>query len=280
VLIFAITLSATPLTFRNFASAYPGTCAANFLPTNFQILVDTANEYTLSHSVADYIVSVLNSKYPIFDYRDSSCTGNNFKTILSALQDYDTAVIYSKGHRDAKTCDYSNAHYGLIMNDSTTVWDYDIYPRTSSKNVHTFIWHCQTAIKPSGTNPDTCGYRGLPVAFTHNVNIASWSDSGSQVYLGWNDKQGLLAYNFTSQQYYTVTLGGGTTVGSPQYEWGINPTYNYANVAGTYYYRMGQGDSTADALMFMSEVIYDDDFENTDLANWLVVWGNMYIELP
>jgi len=28
------------------------------------------------------------------------------------------------------------------------------------------------------------------------------------------------------------------TVGSPQYEWGINPNYNYANVAYTYYYRM------------------------------------------
>jgi hypothetical protein len=166
------------------------------------------------------------------------------------------------------------------MNDSTTVWDYDIYPRTSSKNVHTFIWHCQTAINPDGTNPDACGYRGLPVAFTHNINIAKWSDSGSQVYLGWNDKQDLWAYNFTSQQYYIVTIGGGTTVGSPQYEWGINPNYNYANVAATYYYRMGQGYSTAYALILMSYAVYGTSFENTNLANWLEVYGNMFTQLP
>lgn len=278
LLIGVLTLSATPLIFGNFASA--STCAANFLPTNFQIWVDTANEYTLSHSTANYIVSVLNSRYPIFDYRDSSCTGNNFKTILSSLQSYDTAVIYSKGHRDADTCSYGNAHYGLIMNDSTTVWDTEIYPRTSSKNVHTFIWHCQTGIKPPGTNPDACGYRGLPVAFTHNVNIDTWDDSGDQVYLGWYDKQPLWAYNFTSQQYYQVTINGGTLVGSPQYEWGINPNYNYANVAGTYYYRMGQGDSTVEALIEMAYIVYGNDFQYTNLANWLVVWGDMYTALP
>lgn len=250
LLISLLAFSTMQLISGNFASA--STCAANFLPTYYVAGTDTPNEITLSHSVANYIVSVLNSKYPIYDYRDSACTGNNYKTILSALQNYDNAVIYSKGHRNAKTCDYGNTHYGLIMNDSTTVWDYDIYPRTSSKNVHSFIWHCQTAIMPTGTNPDACGYRGLPIAFTHNLNIPRWGSTGSQVYLGWTDS--------VPPYPYPQPLGG-----LPQYEWTINANYNYAQVAALYYYYMGQNYQTSAALIAMANTIYGTSFQNTYL---------------
>ena len=260
--------SMTPLIFRNYASAYPGTCAANFLPNYFVAGLDTSNEIWLSEQTANYIVSVLNSKYPIFDYRNSACTDSNFKTILTSLQSYDKAVIYSKGHRDA-TYFGGYSHYGLAMNNAATggtVWDYDIYTRTSSKNTHTFIWHCETAIPLTNPSNDTYGCRQLQRAFTHNYNIPLWGTSGSQVYLGWT--------NNVPQYNYPLTAG------SPQYEWNINYNYNYAQVASVYYYYMGQNYATSAALISMSNMIYGTSFQNTDLGNWLEVYGNMNAKLP
>ena|GEM_PF-903766 len=273
--------SMTPLIFRNYASAYPGTCAANFLPTNFVDTVDTANELKVSQDVANYIVYVLNNKYPTYDCRDAACTNSTFYSITAALQNWERAVIYSKGHLDWKSCTTHNIeHMGLAMyNGNSSVWDHDI--PSSTKNVHTFIWHCRTALIPSGTNPDTCGNRGLPVAFTSKTNIPLWGTSGTQVYLGWNNKVGLQVYNITTGQYNPIYIKPNVSeVGSPQYEWGIKPGYNYSDVAILYYQRLGQGDTTADALIYVANTIWGTTFAQTPLNNWLVVYGNMYVALP
>jgi len=282
LLICLLAFSSMSLIFGNYASAYPGTCAANFLPTNFVEGVDTSWELWLSQETADYIAGVLNSKYPIYDIRDTACTANNFKTYINAQQSWDTAVIYSKGHLAWKNCPHGYGQMGLAMyNGTTIVLDTEIYDKTSSKNVHSFIWHCRTGLLVSDGHT-ACLHRGLPVAFTHNDDIPWWGTSGSQVYLGWYNKTDLQVYNFTTGQYhYIQILPGDPMVGSPQYEWGINPNYNYANVAATYYYRMKQGDSTAAALVQMSSIVYGHtNFENTELADWLVVYGNMYTKLP
>jgi len=200
---------------------------------------------------------------------NETCTDSDFKTILSYLQGYDNAVIYSKGHRDAKiTNGYS--HYGLIMNNNFTVWDYEIFDRTSSKNVHTFIWHCETGIQPSPYyNPTNNNNRGLPVAFTHKVTIgaALGGTSGNQVYLGWTNNSP--SYN---------PLPGG----SPQYTWNINVDYLYAQIACLYYWHMGQNSSTMYALDELCKTIYGTNgFTDTfDLCGWLVAYGNIYLELP
>jgi len=279
LLVCVLGLSLIPLlSGSNIASAYPGTCAANFLPNfyvpyAFGVPLDTPEEVALSESVADYIRSVLNSEYPIFDYRNSSCTASAFKSILTALQSYDTAVIYSKGHLAWDYCEYDYEHHGLSMYDANTsqVWDYDIYPRTSSKNVHSFIWHCKTGlIPPTGPNPDTCGIRGLPIAFTSNTGIGTlkWGSSGSQVYLGWTDE-------VPGGDY---PLSGG----SPQYTWEIDVNYNYAMVAALYYYYVGQGYSTIYALDQLSETIYGSgyDYDSGPLYYWLLYYGNGNIGLP
>ncbi|MDR1993051.1 MAG: hypothetical protein LBQ98_06090 [Nitrososphaerota archaeon] len=127
----------------------------------------------------------------------------------------------------------------------------------SSKNVHTFIWACESAIMPPGTHWDGCGCYGLPAAFTHNppsITLPLWGSTGSQAYLGWAG-------------------------GSPQYEWAINSNYNYAQVAAAYYYYMGQNYATAAALISMANIIYGASFQNTPLGNWLVAYGNMNVKI-
>jgi hypothetical protein len=274
-LICLMVLSTTPLIFGSYASA--STCAANFLPNYYVpytpdgIPLDTATEVTLSGSVADYITSVLNSKYPIFDRRNLDCTDTYFESILSSLQSYDNAVIYTKGHRNAYSSN-GYTHYGLIMNNGATVWDYEIYPLTSSKNVNTFVWHCQTAIIPAFGYESGVGYCGLPIAFTHNTGISStkWGSSGSQVYLGWTDA--------VPQYPYPLTAG------SPQYTWSINNNYNYAQVAAMYYYYVGQGYSTIGALNELCKTIYGTAYPyastSCQLHYWLVYYGNGDLGLP
>jgi hypothetical protein len=152
------------------------------------------------------------------------------------------------------------------MNNGVTVWDYEIYNRTSSKNVHTFIWACDSGIMPSsGPNPDSYGCRGLPAAFTHNINISMGGSLGSQVYLGWTNN---------------VPPNNPAPGGAPQYEWMINYYYNYAQVAALYYYYVGQGYSTSATLNAISNIIYGTSYQNSPLANWLVLYGNMNLGLP
>jgi hypothetical protein len=238
------------------------------------IPLDTPNEDALSRSTANYIKGVLDSKYAtVYDRRDSFCKANDFKTVLGWLQSYDKAVVYSKGHLAWKKCGYGYEHHGVCMNDGSTaqVWDYDVYQINSAKNVHSFLWHCKTALIPNtGPNPDACGKRGLPVAFTDSTtSIPLRGSSGSQVYLGWTDK--------VPQYNYPLTIGG-----SPQYEWNINYSYNYAQVAALYYYYVGQGYSTSYALNELSKTIWgpSTSYSSSQLYDWLDYYGNGNLGLP
>ncbi|MDR0318610.1 MAG: hypothetical protein LBI09_01080 [Nitrososphaerota archaeon] len=163
----------------------------------------------------------------------------------------------------------------------------DIYSLTSSKNVVTFIWHCQTASDYPGNGLlpyDTYGYVSMPYIWTHNPSMLKYSTSSgsSQVYLGWVDRAG---YTITWPNGTTTNTGPGTTyptIGSPQYEWKINPTYNYGHVAYLFWHNMCNGDTTNDALNTLSKTVYGSsvNFRSSDLNDWLIVYGNMNLGLP
>jgi len=284
-------LSSTPLILGNTTFASASTGAANFLPNAYYAPpygFDTANETALSLATAAYITSILSSRYPCYACYGASCTVPNYRTITSALQNYDKAVVFSKGHR-TKDVLLGYTHTGLIASDHYTYpdgtvdyfgyFDYDIYGRTSSKNVVTFMWHCQTVddYTPGASHFDVLGYAfSLPFAWTHNSNMPKYGTIGSQVYLGWKDKPN-----------YTLPNGTSLTVGSPQYEWAIkNNNYmscNFANVAASYWYYMNQGYTTTTALNQLSKDMYGSNINfasNTELYNWLVVYGNMDMGLP
>ena len=105
LLICSIALSSAPMIFGNYASAT--TCAANFLPNYYieyvndngtLVPLDTPREVDLSERTANYISLELNRYYWLYDVRNSVCTANNFDYCVYDLQNYDNAVIYSKGH--------------------------------------------------------------------------------------------------------------------------------------------------------------------------------------
>ena len=256
--------SSTPLIFGNYATAAP--FGAVFLPNYYvanvtlpggvNVTLDTPNELNLSENVTNYIMSVLNSKFYTQDFRNTVCTDSTFKNVIAIQQAMAFAVIYSKGHRDAMSAGgYTN--YGLVMNNGVTVWDTEIYARTSSKNIHSFIWYCETGIIPSPNN----GTNGLPIAFTHNPRIPLRGTSGNQVYLGWTN---------------AVPKGHPLPGGSPQYEMPINTDYNYAQVACLYYYYLDQGCSTAVALNQVAATIYGSTYiyPTSPLFGWLLYYGN------
>jgi hypothetical protein len=99
--------------------------------------------------------------------------------------------------------------------------------------------------------------------------MASYSNGGTQVFLGWTDK--------VPPPPYPEQRGG-----SPQYEWWIIPqTYNYANVASMFWYYMCNGNSVATALNNIALTIYGQNlFVQTELLGWLMVWGNTNLTLP
>ena len=284
LLICLMLLSFTPIIFGNYATASTG--AANFLPSvtyTWPNGFDTTYESQLSLSVAQDITSYLASKYPTsyFSAYGNQANLANYRSTVSYLQNYDKAVIYSKGHRGGLN---GNLSVALITNETSTTknfFDNDIYTRTSSKNVVTFIWHCQTAdYYPQGANPSNP--YGMPYAFTNNPSMTKYGTTGSQVYLGWTNKASLQIYNFTSKQYHYITNPqGGSAVGSPQYEWGITPYYDYSHIAKHFGLLMSQGKSVQGALNILSDRIYgQSDFINSDLYGWLIYYGNKYTTLP
>lgn len=193
LLIFSILLSATPLVFGNYASASTG--AANFLPNVFydptQNGFDTNNELQRSQNAANYISSLLVSRYGsgyVTTGISNTATKLNYQARLSNLQNYDNIVFFSKGHRTVvnNTTGIIPYHTVPYPDANSYLLGPEIYSRTSSKNVVTFMWHCQTAMNYPGN--------GLPYSFTHDNGMGYYGGTGSQVYLGWNDK-----YNFYIQ---------------------------------------------------------------------------------
>jgi hypothetical protein len=272
-------ISAMSMLSTNLVSASTG--AANFLPNYYlppPLGPDTQTEMTLALSVAQYVTTTLanyNSPYGCYYSYESHCTASRYLSYLSTMNNYDEIMIFSKGHRGMPHYPNTNhfslmGHYGGYAPDDAGLYNNtDIYYYTSSKNVFTFIWHCQTANNYQyGQLPlDEYGYYSMPYAFTHNRYLYQYGWWGSQVFLGWNDN--------VPPPPYPEQRGG-----SPQYEWGINPNYNYANVAGTFWYYMCNGNTVMEALNNLCYIIYGTAFGNTDLNNWLIVWGNKYLGLP
>lgn len=262
LLISLLAFSTIQLISGNFASA--SVAPAVFCPNNFQQGTDTANEISLSRSTCQYITSMLANHYPSGCYYsyDSDCTVSRYRSILSTLGTYyDQAVVFSKGHRGMPYF-YDNPsntnHLSLLDYSGADVVDHtDIYDRTSSENIVTFIWHCETAERyTSGCTPDAYGPYGMPYCWTHNSGMTAYGDSGTQVFLGWVD-------------------------GSPQFEHNAEGIYNYAHVAYYFWYYMVNGATVEEALDDVSDVIFSDDtYLQSPLCDWLLVWGDRTTDLP
>jgi len=267
-------LSTLSILSANFASATVG--AANFLPNNYQSDVDSHHELALSQNVSEYITTQLQIKYPssTFCSYGESCTVGAYTSILSTLQNfYDHAVVFSKGHRGYQYYDENPRnvnHISLLDNDTQHVYDNThIYYSTSAENVFTFIWHCETALNYTyGTIPqDSYGPYGQPYCWTHNQYMTQYGTYGNQVFLGWNN-------NVPGGDYPAIG-------GSPQYDYPIDANYNYANVAGSFWYYTCNGSQTAiQALNTLCDIFYDDYFDYTELRDWLIIWGNENLDLP
>ena len=274
-----IVLSVPQIISANIASASVG--AANFLPNYFIPGTDTLDETTLSLAVAQYVTTTLanyNSPYGCYYSYEDTCTWSSYCSILSTLKNsYDEAIVFTKGHRGIPCANHISLldHNGVALPDDAGYSnDTDIFYRTSSDNIVTFVWHCETALNyVYGTIPsDANGYYGMPYCWTHNQYLGKYGISGSQVFLGWTNE----VPNSTENPDYEQPLGG-----SPQYEYEIVPnTYNYANVAGSFWYYMCNGDTVIEALDNLCDDIFNDEFDDTYLNDWLVVWGNKFLELP
>lgn len=269
LLVNLLFLSMPQLISDNFVYCSVG--AGNFCPNNVQIM-DTKNETELSLATAQYITSLLDAYADdcYYSYNDS-CTVASYLTILSTLKNsYDDVIVYSKGHRGIPYITYNppnTDHRSLLDHYGNDIIDFaDIWYRTSNDYVVTFIWHCETALKYP-TALDEHGWYGMPYCWTHNKLLQYYGTSGIQVYLGWT--------NDVPDEPYPEQDGG-----SPQYTYGIDDNYNYANVAGCFWYYMCNGDTVDEALNTLSNLIYGVNFDQTDLYGWLVVWGNMNMELP
>jgi hypothetical protein len=122
-----------------------------------------------------------------------------------------------------------------------------------------FIWHCGTTRSYPVAPPyrDSYGYIGMPLAFTHRVDMAKYGSSGPAVYAGWDWR-------------------------SPQFENKIpqNNNWQWAQFAvGIFYYMRYNGWSLGYTLNQLSNWIYGVDFNYSPLYNDLVVWGNMNMGL-
>jgi hypothetical protein len=270
-------LSSTHLFFGNFTTASTG--AGNFLPNvTYSGYFDTDNEVQRSQTATYFITSLLTSRYGYcVTGINSTAAKLNYQATLSNLQNYNNIVFFSKGHRTV-----INDTLGIIPYHDTTVSPLpsnayllgpEIYNITSTKNVVTFIWHCQTAIKYPGS--------GLPYSFTHNNGMGYYGGTGSQVYLGWTDKDDF----YITWPNGTVTPSPssnstGIQVGSPQYEWKMTPTNDFGRIAELYWYYMYSGYSSIAALDQATQAIYVVDFSDSYINGWLVVWGNKNLTLP
>jgi hypothetical protein len=129
----------------------------------------------------------------------------------------------------------------------------------------------------NGVIPSLGGYvYGLPFCFTHNPSMGYYGSSGSQVYLGWVDRN-----DFWIQWPNGTAPTHRPTVGSPNYEWKMTANNDFGRVAELYWYYMSQGTYTSySALNKISTDIYGTGFMTGYLYNWLVIYGNQAMVLP
>ncbi|MCL2173276.1 MAG: hypothetical protein FWB84_06535 [Candidatus Bathyarchaeota archaeon] len=277
MLICLLTLSSAPIIFANSASAVTG--AVNFLPNNFQSGTDTNHEIDLSTDTSYYITCMLIARYRYNIRELTDATVYDYDNFLAWAQTYsDEIIVFSKGHRGVPYLSANppnSNHYSLLDHYGNNVVDTtNIYQKTSSKNVFTFIWHCETALKYPGNGIppyDTWGYYSMPYCWTHNANMQQYGTSGSQVYLGWN--------NNVPGNNYPQPRGG-----SPQYEYEYESSahYWYAHVSYLFWDYLCQGYTTRQALDRVAVQIHGSGstFTSTQLMNWLIVYGNQNLGLP
>jgi hypothetical protein len=237
--------------------------SAVFCPNAFYDPPDTAYEVQLSNAYCHAIKSMLTDKYQDYCYEEIDVTVSTYTSRLQALKySCDRIVIFSKGHRGLPYYPNTN-HISLIDHNYANVIDYShIYPyTTSSQNVFTFIWHCETSEKYP-TYFDQYGYFGMPYCWTHNNNMQNYSTTGSQVFLGWVNE-------------------------SPQFETPINAQYKWAQVAFWFWYNTCHGDNVLWALNHLASRIWGVPyFTDTELVyetgdhGPLLVWGNTLMYLP
>ncbi|MEM2098706.1 MAG: hypothetical protein QXU99_03025 [Candidatus Bathyarchaeia archaeon] len=236
-----------------------------FCPNNFQQGNDTETELILASDTCTYIRNLLTGEYGVCYFSfDDDCTVYRYGWLLFCLRYYyDQQVVFSKGHRGVPYCGapwYNINHFSLLDHNGDSFIDHNIYSVTSSENVFTFIWHCQTAQHyfGNGTVPqDELGPYGMPYCWTHNPSMQPWGVSGTQVYLGWVGQ---------SPQFETIAEGG----------------CNYANVVGSFWYYMCNGAPVDTALNTIAQNIFGDQgyLQCPQLKDKLVVYGNRASTLP
>ncbi len=248
-----------------------------FCPNNYKPLPppngagDTPYELYFSKLSCQYIRDYLDAIYdgycffywgdtdPINPPTSPTVTSTTYYNTLDSLENYNSKVtIFSKGH----CVPWGNGvHYKLLCTvDPDAAPDATIFYHTNqAKCRFDFIWHCGTARSYPVAPPyrDYYGPIGMPLCFTHRVDMTKYGNSGPAVYLGWN-------------------------LYSPQFEAEIpqNDDWQWAQFAvGFFYYMRYNGWSVGYTLDYLSLGIYGNFFVNSPLYNELVVWGNMNMDL-
>lgn len=88
-------------------------------------------------------------------------------------------------------------------NSGTPVWDKDIFPYSSGKNIQcVFLWSCQLGDTVGGFHWSWTPY-GMPFAWLRNASLSSdgyaFPDGGNTVFLGFNNAAPFLTYEFWSE---------------------------------------------------------------------------------
>jgi hypothetical protein len=251
-------------------NAYRGAgvfCPNNYVPNQFPF--DTPEEVEFSTTCCYYIwVYHFWHYYPgpviykygdPFDY-DPNVTPQTYMDTLDYLEDYSSKVaIFSKGH-----CS-SWGYYSLYRQLFCTEWgafardSIEIFPHTDKfKCRFNFIWHCDTVASYPYYPPfPPDGPPSLPLAFTHNLGMKKYGNSGPCVFAGWD---------WVSPQFFDTI---------PYHE-----TWQWGQFAvGIYYYLHYGYQSLRQSLDTLSNMIWGDDFDNSPYYNKLVVFGNMDMTL-
>lgn len=239
-------------------------------PNNYVSGVDSVNEAYYTDVICDNIASYLNNYYTTnYHYTWHGSAGNpihpsDYSTILQTLQDYcDKVTFFTKGH--CTPWGYNGNHRQILCTlssgnppnseqakDSIHIWPHTGY----YENRFSFIWHCGTAEMYPLSSPyqDIDGPIGMPFCFTHNVNMDYYGSSGSYVYLGWIWTSPQFDCEIPNQYW-------------PGYYWWLHFAYYF-------FQELSYGYSVMQTLQDLSWAIYGQDFYQSPLNGWLVVWGN------
>jgi hypothetical protein len=249
--------------------------AGVFCPNNWQPLPyplgagDTLNELWLSTTACECISEYLSDIYDGYVYflwgdtdpKGPYVTSTMFYDALDDLENSNEKVsIFSKGH----CCPWgsgSSNHLQLMMTlDWDPAHDADIWLHTNKCKTHfCFIWHCGTALHYPVAPPyrDQYGPYGMPLCFTHRIDMNKYGSTGPAVFAGWI---------FLSPQFENYIPG--------------DDVWQWAHLAvGIFACMRYAGYSLGVALNEMSNQIWGDNFNSCPIYNNLTVFGNMNMGL-